>query len=238
MGMLVEGFDQLPAMGITYNQPYYGNLLESSGFEKYFDHFSGYLDKHPDPTIHQIAEKVLARGHFHIKSFENTAEIAEWIPKVEEVHHRAFADNPGFYPSTTAEFEFLAKNIVAAANPEYLKLIMHNDDIAGFIIAYPNINRALQRSKGRLFPFGWLMLLMEKKYTRLIDLNGIGLLPEYQGLGGNAVLYAELDNVLYASRMKKAEAVQVDERNFRSKSDMQTLGVIFNKTHRTYKKSI
>lgn len=237
-GMLVEGFDQSPAMGIAYNHKYYSKQLEALGYEKYTDYFSGYLDKHPDKSIHKIAEKVLARGNFHVKDFSSTKEIKEWIPRLEEVHHRAFAQNPGYYPSTSEEFLFLVENIVAVANPKYLKIILHEDDIAGFIVSYPDISRALRRTHGNLLPFGWLMLLVERKFSRVLDLNGVGLLPEYQGLGGNAVLYSELDKVLYTSRMKKAEVVQVEERNFRSASDMQTLGVIFNKTHRIYQKTL
>ena len=79
---------------------------------------------------------------------------------------------------------------------------------------------------------------MEKKHPTVIDLYGIGLLPQYQGLGGNALLYSELDKVLSNPRIRKAEVVQVDERNFRGKVDMQNLGVTISKTHRTYQKSI
>jgi hypothetical protein len=164
--------------------------------------------------------------------------MIKWIPKVDEVHHRAFADNPGYYPSTPEEFELLSENIIAIADPRYMKLIIHGEDIAGFLIAFPNINRGLQFARGKLFPFGWIGLLLDKKYSRVIDLNGVGLMPEYQGLGGNAVLYAEVDKVLYNSRFKRAEIVQVDERNFRSKSDMNTMNVQWDKRHRTYIKDI
>jgi hypothetical protein len=236
IGLLVEGFEALPAMGMIYNQPYFGNFLENSGFIKESNHYSGFLDKHLDPRLQQAAQKVLARGNFKVLSFSSTKEMLPWIPKLDEVHHRAFANNPGYYPSTHDEFDLLAKNIIAIADPKYMKLILHNDEVAGFVIAFPDINRAIQISHGRLLPFGWLTMIFEKKFTRIIDMSGIGLLPEYQGLGGNAVLYAEVDRVLYSSRFTKAEIVQVDERNFRSKSDMNTMNVTWNKCHRTYKK--
>lgn len=69
-------------------------------------------------------------------------------------------------------------------------------------------------------------------------MNGAGLLPEYQGLGGNALLYSEIDKVINSTRIKRAEIVQVDERNLRSFSDMKKMGVVFTKTHRTYQKNI
>ena len=237
-GVLVEGFDQLPAVGIPYNYPYYQSLIESAGFQKSHDHHSGYLDRHPNSKIHVIAEKVLTRGNFRIKHFDHVKDTLEWIPRVDEIQQRAFSENPNYYPTTQQDFELLAKNILEIADPKYLKIILHGEDIAGFLIAYPNINHALQRAKGRLFPFGWLYLLLEKSHPTILDINGVGLLPEYQGLGGNALLYAELDNVTSNTRVKKAEIVQVDERNLRSKSDMEAMGVVFSKTHRTYFKKI
>jgi len=237
-GLLVEGFDQLPAVGIPYNAPYYQTLIEANGFEKSHDHLSGYLERHPNPKIHLIAEKVLARGNFRIKHFYDTDEIIRWIPRIDEVQQKAFASNPNYYPTTSAEFEQLARNILAIADPKYLKAIMREDYVAGFLIAYPNINHALQKAKGKLFPLGWLYLLQEKNNPVILDINGVGLLPEYQGLGGNALLYSELDNVIHSTRIKKAEIVQVDERNLRSKSDMENMGVSFSKIHRTYYKKL
>jgi hypothetical protein len=238
IGLLVDGFDQLPAVGIPYNLPYYQNLVESCGYVKSHDHYSGYLDRHPDEVIHKVAEKVLARGNFNVLSFDSVDQIVAWIPRVDEVEHQAFANNPNFYPSTAEEFELLSKNILAIADPRFIKIIKHNDEVAGFIVAYLNINRAMQRSKGRLFPLGWLFFLVEKKNSRILDINGVGLLPEYQGLGGNALLYSELDKVTKLTRIKKAEIVQVDERNLRSKADMENLGVKFSKTHRSYIKNL
>ncbi len=237
-GLLVKGFDQPPAMGIQYNAPYYGNLVERNGFTKYFDLFSGYMDKLPDKLIHQVAEKVLARGRFQVKNFSSANEVIEWVPQIEKVHHEAFQKNPDYYPSTSKEFELLIHNILEVAEPNLLKLILHGDDLAGFIVAYPDLGNALRRAKGNLWPLGWLHLLVGKRFSRVVDLNGVGLLPEYQGLGGNALLYSEVAKILGASRFKKGEIIQVDERNFRSKSDMETVGVIFNKTHRVYSSSI
>jgi hypothetical protein len=238
IGILVDGFETMPAMGIPYNLPYYGKLLESCGFAKAYDHYSGILEKHPDQAIHKIAEKVLSRGNFYIRDFQDVAEIEPWISKIDDLHHKAFADNPSYYPSTAQEFALLSHDILSIADPKYIKLIMHNDDIAGFILAYPDVNRSIQRCRGHLFPFGWMLILSEKRSPRVIDLNGVGLLPEYQGLGGNVLLYAELDKVIRNPKIKRAEVVQVDERNFRSKSDMQNLGVALTKTHRTYQKTI
>ena len=238
IGLLVDGFDKEPATGMSYNLPYYQNQLTANGFVKHSDHFSGYLDAHVDRRIHDIGQKVLARGNFKVQSFHTRSEMEEWVPRLEDVHHRAFAHNPDFTPSTEAEFALLARNIISLADPRYVKLILHGEEIAGFILANPNLNRGLRFAKSRLWPIGWLGLWLDLKFSRVIDLEAVGLLPEYQGLGGNAVLYAEIDRVLTGARFKHAEIVQVDERNLRSQSDMQTMKVVWDKVHRTFKKTL
>ncbi|TLM99100.1 GNAT family N-acetyltransferase [bacterium] len=236
----MDGFDLLPAVGMTYNMPYYDRLISSYGFSKETDYYSGMLNQSTllPPRVHQIADRVKQRGDFWIKSFTNINEIEGLIPKLEAVHHDAFKNNPSYYPSTHAEFLMLVENIVAVADPRLLKIVMKGDEIAGFIIAYPNISKSLQKIKGKIYPFGWMEILREKKQGKVIDIDGVGLLPQYQGLGNNALLYAEIEKTLLERGAEKAEIVQVDERNFRSKSDMETMGVIWNKKHRTYRKTI
>ncbi|MBP8996772.1 MAG: hypothetical protein KBG10_00635 [Anaerolineaceae bacterium] len=239
MGLLVEGFDQLPAVGIPYNPPYYKELIEASGFIKSHDHLSGYLDHHPDSKIHLIAAKVLSRGNFRVLSFKKKDQLLEWLPLIEDTQKKAFAANPNEYPSSPEELALQAQNILAITDPKFIKIILHQNDVAGFIIAYPNLNQALIRCKGKLFPFGWMFLLHEKQHPTILDINGVGLLPQYQGLGGNALLYSELDKVVTLSRrIKRAEIVQVDERNLRSMSDLEALGIRFSKIHRTYSKAL
>jgi len=237
VGLLIEGFDYLPAMGNLYNFPYYQKLLESYGFVKETDHLTGYMDssQHLPEKLYQVAEKVKKRGNFWIKTFNNKTEMEQWIPVLNVVHHEAFVNNPGYYPSTKEEFELLAKSLIQVIDPRLPKLIMKEKEVAGFILPYPNINRGVQTAKGKVWPTGWYHLLREQHRTRTVDINGLGLLPKYQGLGGNALLYTELEKTVRQHNFEKAEIVQVDEKNFMSKSDMETLGSNWYKRHRTYR---
>lgn len=235
-GILIDGFDQLPAVGIPYNFPYYDSHLTRFGFQYYTDHISGYLTPSgglPEKAF-AAAEKVKESGNFRVLQFKNKSEMVGWIPKINRVHHEAFKDNPNYYPSTDAEFELMARNILRIADPRLIKIILKGDQIAGFLLVYPNICRALQRTGGKLWPFGWIQILWEMKTTKRLDFNGVGLLPEFQGRGANILLYVELEKTLRAYGAEFGDLVQVDVRNFRSKSDMETAGARFYKTHRTY----
>ncbi len=236
-GLLVEGFDHRPAMGILYNFDYYPQLIEKAGFEKETDHLSGYMRRgHNFPErIHQAAAKVKEQGTFWVRHFNRKSEMRAMIQMVDKVHHEAFQNNPGFYPSTEAEFALIANTMIQIADPKLIKVIMKEQEIAGFILAYADISEALRKIKGRLFPFGWARVLSEKKRSRKVDLNGVGILPKFQGRGANLVLYSELEKTLKQYPFELAELVQVDERNFKSKSDMENMGVTWYKRHRTYR---
>jgi len=240
IGLLIKGFEFLPAVGIPYNMDYYQSLIENFGFKKHNDHYSGYLyeeNKLPE-KLFIIADKVKAKGNFWVKTFKNKKEMLPWIDTVDQVHHQAFHQNPNYYPSTKAEFNLLANNIRQIADPRFIKLIMFKDHLAGFIISYANISKAIQACRGKLFPFGWYTLSQAMKQTDLIEINGVGLLPQYQGLGANALLYSELEKTMRTAQVKQAELLQIDERNYNSYSDMEFLGVDWKKIHRTYQLSI
>jgi len=241
-GMLVEGFQYPGTLRVPYNLSYYPGFLEKVGFVKDVDYFSGYLDRnsHYDPKVYVIADRVRQRDNFWIKSFKNTREMKKFIPEIQRIHDEAFRGiiDFQFYPSTPEEFEMMAKNIITIADPEIMKMIMRGDEVIGFIIVYPDVSKAVRKIKGRVFPLGWIPLLWAKNHSPRLSLNGIGILPKYQGLGSNALLYAEIEKVIRSKYYQKAEMIQVQEKNFRSKDDMESLGVQWVKRHRIFRKSI
>ncbi len=241
LGMLIEGFQYAPAMGIPYNLPYYPAFMDRLGFEKETDYLSGLITKSQQmpEAVNQIAEKVKQRGNFTVRTFQTKSEIIPYIKEVDRLHHEAFQNNPGFYPSTDEEFEMIAKTMIQIADPRLIKLIMKGDEIAGFVISYADISDAIRKTRGEMWPFGWITLLREQKTTPLVNLNGVGFLPKYQGLGANALLYSEVEKTLRAfDQFQTAELVQIDERNFKSKSDMERVGVRWTKLHRIYRMSL
>jgi hypothetical protein len=116
---------------------------------------------------------------------------------------------------------------------------MKDDKAVGFLLAYPDVSAALQKSCGRLLPFGWLTLLRELRRTDWININGAGLLPEYRGSGGTAILYSELfKSIVENPRIRHAEIVQIGVENEKMQREMENFGVDFYKTHRTYQREL
>jgi hypothetical protein len=238
LGMLVDGFDHRPAMGIPYNYAYYAALVEASGFEKETDYFSGYLpgDHELPQRFYDIAEKVKAQRGFWIKSFTSEKELRPWIHRVGKVYNDTFTQNWEYCPLTEAEMDVVADRLLAISNPRLLKLVMKGDEIAGFVFAFPDISAAIQKTKGRLWPLGWIHLLREFKRTNWANLNGLGLLEQHRGVGANAMLYTELAKSVREFGFEHCDVVQVEEGNAKSLAEMAALGVRWYKQHRIYRR--
>jgi hypothetical protein len=239
-GILIEGFQYRPAMGIPYNYPYYDALAVDSGLEKRFDHLSGYVrgDHELPERLFAIAERVKATRGFWIKSFATKKELLGWVGRLTRVVNESFVGGLDYCPITEEEAKLAADQLAEVADPRLIKVVMKGDDIAGFVFGFPDLSAAIQRAGGRLWPLGWIYLLREYKRTKWVNANGLGLLPQYQGLGANAVLYTELYHTIRDFKFEHADIVQVVEENIRSRSDMETIGVDWYKRHRTYKRQI
>lgn len=239
-GVLVEGFEHRPAMGVPYNYAYYDRLVTDSGLVKDTDHVSGYFrGDHPVPErFYRIAEKVKQRGSYWIKEFASKDEMRAWIPRVREVHRRAFEGSHSFYPPTEAEMSAIAETIIGVTRPGLIKLVVKGEELIGFAFAYPNLSTGLQKASGRLWPLGWLYLLRERRRTKWVDCNGVGVLPPYQGLGPSILLYTEMVKTIKALGYEHVDVVMVDEQNFNSFSAMEAMGVTWYKRHRSYWRQI
>lgn len=241
-GMLVEGFEHRQMMTMmNYNLPYLPGMMEKMGFEKEVDFVSAYANAAgfviPD-RIRSIAERILARGSLSVKKFKDKKELVTWKDRIGAAYNQAFVKNWEYYPLTQREMRFVVDNILVIADHRLFKIILSGDDVVGFLFAFPDISNALQRSRGRLFPTGMLGILREIKRTRWIAINGAGILPEYQGRGGNAVLYYEMEKTVRDFGFIHAEMVQVAETAEQMRSDLANLGGKVYKNHRVFRKAI
>jgi hypothetical protein len=242
-GLLIKGFEQRQMMTMTnYNYDYYPKLIDSLGFEKEVDFVSCYLPAESfriPERVERIAQRVMERGSLKIKKFKNKQELVKWAPQIGEAYNRAFIDNWSYYPFSKGDVQYAVDNVFLAADHRLIKIITHEDDIVGFLFAFPDVSAAFQRAKGHLFPFGIFDLLLEVKWTKTVAANGMGILPEYQGTGGNALLYYEMGKtVLGFNQFKHVEMTQVAETTHQMRADLKNLNGVEYKNHRVYRKSI
>ncbi len=242
-GVLVEGFEHRQMMTMmNYNYSYYRDLIEKLGFEKEVDFVSCYLPsdafKIPE-RVERIAKRVMERGKLSVKNFKSKKELVGWAQRIGETYNKTFINNWEYYPFTQGDIDYAVQNVFMVADHRLIKLIMHGDDIVGFLFAFPDASGALQRAKGHLFPFGIFDLLIDMKRTTTVSGNGMGVLPEFQGTGGNALLYYEMGKTMLAfKQFKFVEMTQVAETTHQMRADLKNLNGVEYKNHRVYRKKI
>lgn len=236
LGMLIEGFEHRPAFGIPYNPSYYPALVEAAGFKPLRDLFSGFADRSTEipARISRIARKVAERKGFSIVSLSSRRELREIAPEIKTLYNRVLGDFEDNVPLSDAEVDNIVSQLIWFADPDLIKIVRKQGELIGFAFAFPDISAALQRTGGRVFPLGWIQLLLELRRTKWVNLNGGGIVEEHQGMGGTAILFSEFIRSLLDSRYQYADLVQVRKENDRMLRELGQFGIDFYKTHRMY----
>jgi hypothetical protein len=253
-GMLVDGFDHRQTMMMSsYNRPYLPHMLETLGFRKEVDFITCLIERRmfqmPE-RVHSIAERVLKRGAFKVLSFRNKKELLRWIPSFIKAYNAAFVKNWEYYPLSDWEVNFVVDNIIQFLDQDLIKIMTHNDAVVGFILSFPDISEALQRTRGYIPPLALLDsipppraildILREAKRTKWLALNGGGILPEFKGIGGNALMYSEMEKTINGrvQQFEFGELCQVAETAVEMRSDLANIGGRAYKNHRVFIRSI
>lgn len=242
-GIQVEGNDlrQMMIM-MNYNYPYYQTLVEKLGFEKEVDFVSCHMtaEKFQLPeAIHEISRRVQERGSFRIVRFQNKKDLTSWANRIGQAYNKTFVNNWEYYPLTDKEIKFNLDNLMSVADPKYIKIIVDKqEEVVGFMFGFPDISAALQRQKGHITPWGIVDMLLELKRTKFISLNGVGVLPQYQGRGGNYLMMSEMENTIRDNGFTEAELTQVAESAVQMRRDLENVGGKAYKNHRVYHRKI
>jgi len=241
-GILVEGFEHRQMMiMMNYNPPYLPVFMEKLGFRKEVDFVSCYLppEKFQLPErVHRIAERAAKRSGLRVLRFKNKRELKQIGMRVGKVYNDIFINNWEYYPLTEKELDFHINGVLTVAVPNLIKVIVHDEDIVGFLFGFPDVSAAIQRSRGQLFPFGFADLMLELKRANTVSLNGAGMLPAYQGRGGNALLYSEMQKTIQDSGFQHAELTQVAESAVQMRRDLENVGGVAYKNHRVFIRDI
>jgi hypothetical protein len=244
LGLLIEGFDHRPALGIPYNPPYYVRHWEGvGGMVKEVDYLSAYAAVegfvYPE-RIGRIAGKIRERRGFSVPTFNSKAELRAYAEPLKDAYNSAFVKLWSYTPIPEGELDAIVERLFTIADPRLMKVILKDGEVAGFQFAYPDLSAAFQRVGGRLWPFGWLALLRERRRTDWLNVNGNAILPRFQGSGANAVLYDEMLHILMNHpRFQHVDLVQVQEDNTRMLADLKALLPLdVYKRHRVYSKAL
>ena len=194
VGVLTQGFDQMGTMITWYNHAYYKVHLEQLCYTKEKEFIESIFPfENVKPEFFLKAQELIKK-RYQLKSsnFTKTVDIMPYVDKMFDLFNSSYANLSSFVAITAIQKEYFKKKYISFINPEYIKFVMDkNDEIVAFSIVMPSFSGALQKAKGKLFPFGFYHLLKAKKHSKDVVFYLIGVAPEYQSKGVTAIIFDE-----------------------------------------------
>jgi len=195
-GMLVEGFDNIPPFNCLYNFPYYNDLVTALGYEKECDwlQYKMRADQPLPEKVTRIADLLGKRYNLHEGSIEKLKKDKKLVRHFFDVYNESFAESVyNFIPFTDEEIDEEAASVMPFLSDKTSVIIMdENDELVAFGICFPTISPALQKARGRLFPFGWWHLLRAIRNLDTVDMMINGAVPQWQNKGVSAVYHCAM----------------------------------------------
>lgn len=240
VGILVEGFEFDPGIMMPYNKDYYDELIMNAGFAKAMDLLAFRVT---DETVSldriERAETIVRRRlpSLVIRKV-NLKNFNEEVETVRTIFNQAWAKNWGFSPMTKEEFEHLAKDLKTIVDTDFAHVAEVDGQPVAFSIALPDFNQALKHTDGTLLPFGILKLLYYGRKINQIRTALMGVIPEYQGKGIDALLHKEAIQNGLSRNFRKSELSWVLESNVDMIRVAERIGGTVEKRYRMYKQEL
>ena len=240
IGILIDGFQFDPSILMPYHKPYYDKLIKSAGLEKEMDMFAFRVTQETVSFDRMYrAEEIVKRRYPRLRIREvNLKNIDQEVETVRKIFNEAWKDNWGFIPLTEEELASTADDFKMILDPKVAHIAEIGGEPIAFSIALPDLNQVLKKMDGRLFPFGIFKLLWHKRNINRIRTALMGVLPEYQGKGIDALLHKEA--ILNGREVgyKSSELSWVLETNTNMIRVAERLGAKIEKTYRMYRKEL
>ena len=236
-GFQIDAFNTVPFIMTPYNPPEYLEHMQGMGYEKVKDFYAWHLDYSGsiDRRLGRIADRVQRQKGMTIRQINMKAFDRE-LASVLEILSQAWADNWGFIPPTEREFAQLAKQLKMVIDPNLVLFAEIAGETVAFSVTLPDFNQILRKIDGRLFPFGLLRLLLEKKKVDRVRMPLLGVLPKYRGKGLFAPLIMRSIEAARSSGFKTGECSWVLEDNVDMNRAIEALGADHYKTYRVFQK--
>ena len=241
-GLLVEGFDSPAVAMMTYNKPYYLDLLTAKGFTKKFDLLAYDLPTQSvDKRTLQLKEalgKRFADRNIVVRNI-NLKDFANEVQKILSVYNSAWKANTGFVPMTDDEFKYLAKDLKMILDKDFCLLAEKEGKVIGFALAIPDINQVqIKIKRGRLLPFGIFKLLLGLKKINYVRVIALGVNEEYRKAGIEAYFYSEIIQKAIDKKITGGEASWILENNEMMNKGLLNLKATAYKRYRIFEKKI
>jgi GNAT superfamily N-acetyltransferase len=241
IGVLIDGFDKDPYIMMPYNYPYYDELIKNAGFDKAMDMYAYIVDTETVAVDRMNRAMDIVKKRLPDLKIRpvNLKKIHQEIEIVRHIFNEAWKNNWGFIPLTEAEFEATGKDLKMIVDTDYAHIAEVNGEPVAFSIGLPNINEIIKDMNGKLFPFGIFKLLLNKKKIKGLRTALMGVLPEWQGKGIDALLHQRsIHNGLTTGGKTISELSWILESNTDMIHVAERIGGTLDKSYRMYSKDL
>jgi GNAT superfamily N-acetyltransferase len=241
-GTLIEGFDKLGTLAAIYNYPYYAKHIEANGFVKDMDWKEFQItipDEFPEKYF-RIADIVKKKFNLTALQFKSRKEVVNnYAAKIFDLLNLTYSHLYGFTKLNEKQKHFYISLYFSFFRTDTISIIVDGkDDVVALGIAMPSFTKALQKAKGRLFPFGWYYMLKALKKNDTVDLYLMAVHPDYQNKGVNSIMFAELMPRFAKNGYKFAESNPELELNTQMSAQWGSFEHVNHKRRRVYIKQL
>lgn len=240
-GLLVEGFTTPPTFMMTYNKPFYGELIESYGFEKAQDLYAfwGHVEmlKSLDAKLAFVVREAAERFNIKVRPF-NPKKFREELESFLHIYNESLAGTWGFVPLSKSEGKHMGAGLKHLIVPDLAIMAEVDGRVVGSTFGLLDYNPRIKQMDGRLFPFGFLKLLRRRRELKRIRLLSTNVLPEFQRWGVGLVLVNAIVPKVLDWGIEEGEFSWVLESNHLSRKTLERGGAIRAKTYRIYDREL
>ncbi len=241
-GLLVEGFHEYSTFCEQYNADYYGNLIESLGYEKEVDwlEYKVYPPENDDGSLEKLADFVMKRYNLHFGTADTKEEFLDKYQKqFFELIDVAYDGLYGTVPFTDGMKKMLIDNFKLIIDLKLIAVLLdENEKIVSLGLCFPSIAKAVQKSYGHLTPAALARVLKSIKKPRVLEMGLIAVAPKYVNRGITSVVASELMKMLRADGVEYAESNLTLEENHAIQNQWKRFKVIQHKRRRAYVKKL
>ena len=192
VGVLTEGFDSIGTMVTWYNHSYYQSHYERLGFEVGKEYMENTMPAHKADPAFFVRINKLVKQRFSLRevNVKNKKELLQYVDPMFDLLDLTYAQLASYAPISDEQRQYIKNRFLGFVDPEFIKFVVDKDDtLVAFAVVLPSFAEALQKAKGKLYPFGWYHLSKARKHCDRAIFYLIGVHPDYQNKGVTAIIF-------------------------------------------------
>ncbi len=241
-GMLTDGFDRVATLIGLYNKEYYPQYIQELGYKPKAEWLEYAIDIENLQSVKKmdkLCEMIQKRYDIEPFHFKTIDEMLPYVDEMFDLLNVTYADLQSFVPIEKFQIEHYKKKYLKFIHPDFISCVKNKQGkMIAFAITMPSFSKAFQKTKGKLFPLGWWHLMQAQKKNDHVEFYLIGIDPDYQNKGVNALIFKELYDSFTKRGIKTLETNPLLVENTKVQQLWKNFDPIVHKQRKTFYKEI